>query len=104
MQATGRRVLRIHRLPHRRLHFWDGVRLSDLARELITISTAQRLLGVTRRTIYNMVQRGDLTAVKYGTTQQATCRIVRGSVEAYVDRHTRRRLGTSGDRRHRRAG
>ncbi len=47
--------------------------------QLVTVQEAAKALGVTRRTIYNLVERGDMPSVKVG-------RVYRVNLEAFIDR------------------
>lgn len=68
-----------------------------MIRDLVTIDTAASLLGVSRRSVYTLITRGELETVRYGTVRVR--RVKRGSIDAFIDRHTERRLGRRGARR-----
>jgi excisionase family DNA binding protein len=56
--------------------------------ELLRVVRAAKLLDVTRKRIYNLIDEGKLEAVKLGPRQT---RIVRESLEAYIARLRKRR-------------
>lgn len=47
--------------------------------QLATVQEAAKALGVTERTIYNLIERGDLPSVKVG-------RVYRVNLEAFISR------------------
>ena len=75
--------------------------MSGPLRQLITVDTAAKMLGVSRRTVYTFISRGELETVRLSPSIR---RVKVGSVEGFIDRHTVRRLGRSGERRAQRAG
>jgi excisionase family DNA binding protein len=52
----------------------------ETTKRLYTIAEVQNILGVSRATVYNLIERGDLKRVKIGKA----ARIARSSVEEYL--------------------
>lgn len=62
---------------------WTGTRPTPKWGPYLTYSAAERYAGFARSTLWRMIKRGDIQAVKVG----ASVRIVRASLDAYLEAH-----------------
>ena len=56
---------------------------------LFTVEECARVLRVSRPTVYRLVAKGDLQALKIGDSRNGALRVLRTSLQGYVERQTR---------------
>jgi len=81
MRASPDRVVHADETDDRAAERADAA-TTEAASLLLSIPAAARLLSIGRSTVYELIWKGDLTAIKIGRC----VRIRRRDLEAYVDR------------------
>jgi excisionase family DNA binding protein len=57
--------------------------------ECYTVRRVAKMLGCSIRTVYRLIERGELHPIKGGDTLQSMTRIPKNEVETYLQRHRR---------------
>jgi len=55
-----------------------------MSNEFLTLKGVSALLQVSEQTIRNYIKKGDLIAIKFGTTHRAPVRIRRSDLDAFL--------------------